>query len=420
MLNKRLMGNRAQLTDHFETRGLTQASGVLYAALLLIGSLAAPAHAQPAQRTQRLFQRLAGVPLPLADPRGVQMEALVGQGRLAEAAHIATQDDNFLNVTVKHAFTPISNRNETPLFELNDLVATAIGVVRDDRNAKELLTGNYFYRGDPALPGIPNVFYEQDFQGDNDHYRALESANVNLAQSLVRVPMPSYLTDYAGLLTTRAWFEAHMFAGTYRRPIEFAFREFMCTPISVWRDQTNPHDRIRQDVSRAPGGSAMLFQTQCATCHSGMDAMSTAYRKFNYVERPANRTRIFYLDENERYNINSTIYPDGYRSPDDSWINYAVRNRNVAFGWRSGPSEQPVSGYGIHQFGQMIADSYGFSTCMTQRVFKEVCRRDPVEAELAQGGAVDRLAHDFEGNGYKLRRLFELAAIEPGCLGSQP
>jgi hypothetical protein len=68
----------------------------------------------------------------------------------------------------------------------------------------------------------------------------------------------------------------------------------------------------------------------------------------------------------------------------------------------------------------MLADSYGFSTCMTQRVFKEVCRRDPVEAELAQGGTVDKLAHDFEGNGYKLRRLFEMAAIEPGCLGSQP
>src|SRR5712692_526434 len=107
------MGDQARLTCPFETQGRTRASGVLYAALLLMGSLAAPAYAQPAQRTQRLFQRLAGVPLPLADPRRVQMEALVDQGRLAEAAHIATQDDNFLNVTVKHCFTPLSNRNET-------------------------------------------------------------------------------------------------------------------------------------------------------------------------------------------------------------------------------------------------------------------------------------------------------------------
>jgi hypothetical protein len=356
------------------------------------------------------------------------MEALVDQGRLAEAAQIATSDDNFLNVTVKHLFTPLSNRNESALFELNDLVATAIGLVRDDRSAKELLTSNYFYRGDPALPGIPNVFFfdpitqtQTNYQGNNDHYRALESANVNLARSLVRVPISSYLTDYAGVLTSRAWFEAHMTSGTYRRPIEFAFREFMCTPISVWRDQANPHDRIRQDVSRAPGGSATLFQTQCATCHSGMDAMSSAYRRFNYFEEAGNGAiRIGYPDDSGAYSRNTQIYPDGYRSPDDSWINYAVRNRNVAFGWNTGTSGQPISGYGIHQFGQMLADSHGFSTCMTQRVFKEVCRRDPVEAELAQGGTVDRLSQDFESNGYKLRRLFEKAAIEPACLGSQP
>src|SRR5262249_42534089 len=53
-----------------------------------------------------------------------------------------------------------------------------------------------------------------------------------------------------------------------------------------------------------------------------------------------------------------------------------------------------------------------FPFCMAKRVFKKICRRDPVSAEMQ---ALSAMGEKFESSGYRLRWLFEETAIQPGC-----
>ena len=46
-------------------------------------------------------------------------------------------------------------------------------------------------------------------------------------------------------------------------------------------------DRIRQDVSRSPGGDARVFLNNCIGCHSGMDPMAQAFAYYNFAVRQA-------------------------------------------------------------------------------------------------------------------------------------
>ena len=50
-----------------------------------------------------------------------------------------------------------------------------------------------------------------------------------------------------------------------------------------WRTSPGPPDRIRQDVSRSPGGDSRVFLNSCIGCHSGMDPMAQAFAYYNFV-----------------------------------------------------------------------------------------------------------------------------------------
>ena len=47
-------------------------------------------------------------------------------------------------------------------------------------------------------------------------------------------------------------------------------------------DNSRPTDRIRQDVSRSPGGDSQLFHNHCSGCHSGMDPLAQAFAFYNW------------------------------------------------------------------------------------------------------------------------------------------
>ena len=108
-------------------------------------------------------------------------------------------------------------------------------------------------------------------------------------------------------------------------------------------------------------------------------------------------------------NQNGAAYPEGYVTLDDTWVNQATQHHNQSFGWRGS-----VEGRGIREFGQMLSNAESFKTCMVQRVFKEVCKREPQSGESE---AVAKLAQGFESEGFKLRKLFENVALTPACLG---
>ena len=75
-----------------------------------------------------------------------------------------------------------------------------------------------------------------------------------------------------------------------------------------------------------------------------------------------------------------------------------------------------MQGYGVRQFGKMIADSDQFATCLTKRAFRSVCKRDAETSELA---AIRSVASQFQADNYNLRRLFARVAATRECMGDR-
>lgn len=143
------------------------------------------------QRAQKLFQAITGVKVAIDDARLVQMETQLKAGNPRAAAAIASQDPLFLDVQIRDVAKIMSTREQTIRAPMSDFVATFIGVVRDSdtRSAKELLTGNFYYRVDPAvIATLPaNATIRQAEQADivqsNNHFNDLENRRLHLPLS---------------------------------------------------------------------------------------------------------------------------------------------------------------------------------------------------------------------------------------------
>ena len=372
-------------------------------------------------RAQKLFQAVTSVRIPIDDSRLTQMETLLKAGNPRAAVAIASSDPLFYDVQIREVAKIMSTRDQSIRAPMSDFVATFIGVVRDSdtRSAKELLTGNFTYRVDPAviatLPAGATIRQVElaDFIQSNNHYNDL--ATRRLSPSAVLIPSTPQRAmqggvavnhpDPAGLLTTRAFVEAHAVAGTNRRPIEEMMQEFMCVDMAGWADGNAPDDRVAQDVTRTPSGSVNLYLTTCKTCHSGMDGLrgAWAFVDFNNNAQTISTTVLGKMTRNQ------TEYPQGYRMTDNSWVNNATLGKNAdQFGWRSS-----TTGTGLGSLGRLVADSRGFSRCMVKKAFQAVCRRTPLAGEES---LVRSLADQFEADGYHTRRMYENVAVNPQCV----
>ena len=61
------------------------------------------------------------------------------RGILAEAAHIATEDARFYDLTLWNLAAGLSNIEQSPFVEFNDFMAMVVGVTKDDLDARMLL-----------------------------------------------------------------------------------------------------------------------------------------------------------------------------------------------------------------------------------------------------------------------------------------
>jgi hypothetical protein len=400
---------------------------------LLVLSIAAPAAlgAEARHQAQVLFRTLTGVPLRSDDQRLGRMEAKILRGDLKGAAAIATEDDNFYDVTLVHWASHMSTRDEFQRTPLNDFVATVVGTAADGRDARELLYADAWYVG-TNVPGLA----EPDGVS-NTHYAGLEAARVPLRGHLARRSPQRANAPGAGLLTTWTYLKNHAFRGTNRRLAEFSIREFMCKSMSSIADLGAPRDRVRQDVDRAPGGNTSVFNNKCAGCHGILDAFAGAFAYFNfeftdqmkkengvaqYDMRTLSNANVTYTTPYfPKMNSNGANYPAGYRTTDDSFVNYARYGSNEDLGWRG-----PVSGNGVSEFGRMIASSRQFSRCLASRAYSQLCinvdyavdRLTKIQVQQLEAAApqIESLADEFEGSGYNLRSLFGAAAALPKCL----
>lgn len=374
------------------------------------------------EQAKRLHDRIVGT--PASEKTLNEMVALLNSGKAIEAAYKAMESPHFYTTTLKLFTTPWTNEEQDIFSPLNDYSATVIGIVRDDIDFRQILQGDITYVGKDDL-GLPDYS-----KNNNDHYQALENNFTNLAEELVSQTqsslsgLPSNAT--AGVLTSRAAAKAFFHLGTNRAMLRFTFINHMCTDLEPLKDNTLSPDRIRQDVSRSPGGDSRLFLNNCLSCHSGMDPLAQAFAYYDYqfdvnTDPDAENGAIHYnasgtVDQltnsrvKAKYHNNASSFPYGFITQSDQWENYWREGINQKLGWDPTLSGK---GTGIKSFGQEIANSQTFSQCQVKKVFKNVCLRQAENAaDLAQ---INNTTESFKQNGYQLKRVF--AEVGAYCMG---
>ncbi len=380
---------------------------------LLLAALASlsgePGQAGVREQARRMHDRLVGT--PPSESVLSDMAQRIQDGMPLQAAHEAMADPAFYNSTLKNWITPWTNEERSIFDELNDYTATVIGLIRDDRDFTEVLSGDVIYVG---APGVVASAYSHT---NNDHYRQLEESRADLANPAVLRPVPQSSLpgsqlgpgDAAGVMTTRAAGKAFFSAGTNRRMWRFVGINYLCRDLEELKDVSRPADRIRQDVSRSPGGDSALFHQGCTGCHSGMDPLAQA---FAYFEWDADQERVIHTPGyvQPKYLINDNTFPGGFVTLDNRWDNFWRSGPNASLGWRAAEA----GGFGAQSLGVEVASSRAFSECQVRKVFEQVCFRSPGSEDDYR--AIATAADNFEVGGYRMKDVF--AEIAVYCMGN--
>jgi len=381
-------------------------------AIATFASVPHDASADPLSRRQakRMYDRLTGTPPTPALLN--ELEGLVATDKVAAAMYMVDKgqphSSAFYSTTLKNFATPWTNRDQTVFAPLNDYTATVIGMVRDDVDFRTVLSADLVYVGQGVSPAYSTT--------NNDHYVALESNNADLRLVLQGTTQSSLNglppAATAGIITSRAAAEAFFIDGTNRAMFRFTLLNHLCHDMEQVHDTSRPPDRIRQDVTRSPGGDSSLFLNNCIGCHSGMDPMAQAFAYYDFDET---QSRLVYTQGQvqPKYLINSDNFKPGYVTTDDHWENrWRLPGKNTVLGW-AGQDGQIRSGNGAKMLGEELANSDAFAQCQAEKVFRAICFRSP--SDVADRGQVTASASGFKSGG-NLKRVFaETAAY---CAGN--
>jgi len=363
--------------------------------------------AGPREQAKRMHDRLTGV--PPTEAVLTSMTAMIEGGDTIGAAMEAMNNPAFINTTIKDWATPFSNRDQSVFRDLNDSTATVMGMIRDDVPFDQILTSDTVYIGSAEAT---DRAYEV---GNNSHYEDLQNRRRDLSDpaNLIAMNQSSLnpalaASQTAGIMTTRGYAEAFLVAGTNRAAVRFATLNFMCMDMEDFRDVTAWPDRIRQDVDRSPGAESSVFLTDCLSCHAGMDGLAGA---FAYYDFDVESESLTYTDGQvqPKYSRDSQVFPTGFETINDSWVNYWRAGPNAWVGWNGAGA-----GIGAKSLGMEIAQTRQFSECQVTKAFEKVCHRSPNGA--ADNTAIQNIANSFEANNHSMKRVFaETAAF---CMGN--
>jgi hypothetical protein len=372
-------------------------------------ALASSAAAGPRDQARRIHDRLVGTP-----PSEAVVDEMVRRIMASDAlgaADYAMLDTTFYTSTLKTWVTPWTNEERTVFAPLNDYSATVIGLIRDERPFTEVLSADTVY---VAAPGLVSSAYSHT---NNDHYEEIEAAGVDLGDPAELVPVAQsslpgsqlQSSEAAGVTTTRAAGEAFFSAGTNRRMWRFTAINYLCRDMEDLKDITRPAGRVRQDVTRSPGGDSSIFLNSCIGCHSGMDPMAQAFAYFEWDE---NQERVVHTPGivQGKYLINATTFSHGFITTSNRWDNYWREGPNAVLGWRGASS----GGFGARSLGIEVASSRAFSQCQVEKVFEQVCFREPANPTERQ--EVQRITDVFETENHNLKRVFAETAVY--CMGN--
>ncbi len=354
-----------------------------------------------------MHDRLVGIPPTAATLQ--TMSDLIAQGDPIAAAREAMRNPAFYNVSLKNWVTPWTNVAGSAHAPLNDFTATVIGIIRDDRPFTTVLTADAVYVGN----GLETPYSISD----NAHYELLEESGADLSDPNVLVRMTQSgshpelgAADAAGVMTLRASAEEFLSAGTNRRLWRFVAINFLCRDMEELKDVTRAADRIRQDVTRSPGGDSSVFLNQCTGCHSGMDPMTQA---FAYIDWDDEQARLVHTpgEVRPKYFNNAGVFPLGFVTPDDSWQNMWRAGPYSSLGWSAA---LPGMGSGPKTLGVEVAQSRAFAVCQVEKAFEHVCLRPVSDAQ--DRIEADRIADVFEARQHDMKQVF--AEVATSCMGN--
>ena len=391
----------------------------LLAGLTTLASFSAIAG--PREQAKRIHDRLAGIP-PTETVLDA-MEANIVANDAIGAAYTAMNNDAFYSVTLKNWVTPWTNEPQTVFAPLNDYTATVIGIIRDDVDIRQMLYGDIIYVGSgQGLPAYSN--------SNNDHYEQMELQAMPLGTVLQQQTQSSVTgleaAATAGILTTRQSAKAFLIDGTNRALFRFSLINHMCGDLEPLKDIERAADRIRQDVSRSPGGDSRIFRNSCYGCHAGMDPLIGSFAYYDYEYNVDNDPegesgRLVYNTAGQtdadtgtrvqsKYHNNKFNFPPGFITVDDSWTNYWRKGPNQLVGW---DQSLPGSGNGAKSMGQEMSHSERFAQCQVEKVFENVCLRPP--QDQSDRDQIASMITSLKNNGYQLKRTFAESAVY--CMG---
>lgn len=367
------------------------------------------------EQARRIHDRLTG--LPPSNSVLDEMESLIESGDAVGAAHLAMDNPAFYNITLKNYVAPWTNEEQSVFVPLNDYTATVIGIIRDELDFRQVLHGNIIYTG--SASGI--AAYSNN---NNDHYEQLEqlgpvlgdlsdpSILVNKTQTEVN-GLPSNAT--AGVITTRAAAKAFFKDGTNRAMFRFTLMNHLCTDLEPLKDVSRVPDRVRQDTSRSPGGDSRIYMFSCVGCHAGMDGMAGAYAYYDY-NNDSEALEYTQGVVTGKHLINADNFKYGYRTIDDSWVNYWRNGQNKLLNWSSQPmqgvqidSRNHSHGNGAKSLGVELSNSKAFASCQVKKAFRAICLHDP-DDYAADRSAVDNITTSFMFDGYNMKNVFARVA----------
>jgi hypothetical protein len=373
-------------------------------ALLMCG--VSVALAGPREQAARIHDRLAGVPADEAT-----LTAMAGHlpGSPTQAANIAMNNPNFYAVTLKNFAAPWTNRDQNAFVPLNDYVTLVMGMVRDNVPFNQVLSGDILYTA-PGVSPAPTATSNAHFEALEQRMRQPTFNQSELAPTTQSAVYGTPPAATAGAMTTRAASEAFFIAGTNRAMFRFTLMNHMCMDMEQVLDTTIAPDRIRQDVSRSPGGDSRVFMNNCIGCHAGMDPLAQAFAYYTFDETAQ---RMMYTPGavQPKYFNNDTTFPDGFVTPDDSWHNHWRQGQNALLGWSGA---LPGQGTGAKSLGEELAGTQAFAQCQVQKVFKAVCLRDPVDQN--DRTQVATMTTTFRNNNFNLKQVFAESAGY--CMGN--
>lgn len=454
---------------------------ILIVLFVLATSFDSPAQGKSSrQLARKLYISLAGVTPTSAELD--TLEAKITARQYTEAARdIIDQragiknNGSFYGSTVKDMVTPWTNKQKTTLAPLNDMSATIIGWVRDEKKFNEILYRDTVYKAlgltfsqleiktravgnglticsayiaDPSpfrithpdtatpnetdrtkwkcrptkltsqqitdnttinalyLPSIDEVIETNLINTTNEHYESISKQAFDLSAPgvLAHVTQMTKLHGnsraIAGLMSTRAYGTAYLYAGTNRAPVAFAMEHFLCKPMESLNDTSISDFRNRRDVDRSPGGTSEIYKNRCVGCHAGMDALAGAFAYYDYANG-----KVLYNAGKVAPKMNHNVtFNEGFVTMSDSWINLWDQGQNATLKW--GPTN---SGEGARSFGMLLSETEAFHSCMSKQVYEKVCARKATSDQ--DKARIFSLTETYKGSNFNMKNLFINAAV---------